>query len=82
MLFQVTLIRDVRITIIIELKDNKFRFTVKNLILEEMLFMGSRLPDTPVEYKETMDKIIPVIDVVLINNLKKYLLKSSKPDEW
>jgi len=76
------LYRDVRVTIIIEIKENKFRFTAKNFILDDMIFMNSHLPETPVEYKEQLEKISPIIETNLINNLKEYLLESSKPDEW
>lgn len=74
-------VMDVRMTIIIEMKDRRIRFTAKNLIYSDLIIMGVYIPESHLEYKEQLDKITPQIDM-LINDFKNYLKESSKLDEW
>ena len=75
-------IRPIRMTLIIEAKENRFRIICKNLTYEEMFFAGSVIPSAPLEYKENIDKIFPKINIEIVNSLKSYLSKDDKNDDW
>ena len=75
-------IRPIRMTLIIEAKENRFRITCKNLIYEEMTFAGSVLPSIPLEYKENLNKTFSKINIEIVNSLKNYLSKDDTNNDW
>ena len=74
--------RDIKMTIIIEIKNESLRFTAKNFIIQSMYIGGGKLPEEPVIHKEIFYKIIQAIDGSLIKSLRSYLQKSSDNDNW
>jgi len=75
-------IRPIRMTLIIESKEKRFRITCKNLIAEESSFMNNVLPSHPIEHKEILDKVFSKINIEIVNSLKNYLSKDDTNNDW
>jgi len=73
--------RNVRINIVIEMRDNRLRFTAQNIMLAEDYFGNIHLEEGPVRYAEQVEKIHPVIDD-LVEDYKRYLTAQNSDSKW